>query len=203
MRSMRHNHLLPLYATSVETHYLWIITPFVSGGTLENILHHAFPKGFPEKVVASISRMVLEALAYLHNHGIVHRDIKTSNILLRNDGHIYLGDLGIAAQVVQADTRNPGKMLRLERHTFAGTLQYISPEIVEGIGYDERVDVWSYGVYVVVLLLKAVVFFFSAAKTSEAKPTTPTTQQASLCSNASLVLAPTPINPCTRPSWPS
>lgn len=145
MRSMRHTHLLPLYATSVETHYLWIITPFVSGGTLENILHYAFPDGFPEKVVASISKMVLEALAYLHNHGIVHRDIKTSNILLRNDGHVYLGDLGIAAQVVQPDTQNPGKMLRLERHTFAGTLQYISPEIVEGIGYDERVDVWSYG----------------------------------------------------------
>lgn len=64
---------------------------------------------------------------------------------MRNDGHVYLGDLGIAAQVVQQDVDNPGKMLRLERHTFAGTLQYISPEIVEGIGYDERVDIWSYG----------------------------------------------------------
>lgn len=76
MRSMKHTHLLPLYATSVEAHYLWIITPFVSGGTLENILHHAFQQGFYEKVIATISKMVLEALDYLHKHGIVHRDIK-------------------------------------------------------------------------------------------------------------------------------
>lgn len=146
MRQMRHPNLLPLLSTVLDNRFLWLVTPYVSGGTVENILHYAYPQGFPEMVIATVAQEVLKALKYLHDHGIAHRDIKTSNILLGSNGDVYLGDLGAAAQILKPDEKRPEVLVHLQRYTFTGTLQYMSPELVEGIGYDEITDIWSLGI---------------------------------------------------------
>ncbi|EGR28691.1 protein kinase domain protein [Ichthyophthirius multifiliis] len=78
---------------------------------------------------------IIEALQYLHSRGIVHRDIKPENILLQN-GVLKLCDFGYAT-IVQND---------LLRQTFCGTLDYLSPEMIQGKQYDFSVDVWSVGI---------------------------------------------------------
>lgn len=152
MRGLKHKHLLPLLNTVLDGDHLWLVTPFVKGGTMSDILCHAYSgSGLPEPVLATVAGAVLQALAYLHGQGYVHRDVKASNVLLDSDGTVYLGDLGTVAHVRTRDERRPEVMLRLERTTFIGTLPYMSPEVVEGVAYGEATDVWSLGVMLVEL----------------------------------------------------
>ena len=74
----------------------------------------------------------------MHSKNIVHRDIKSDNILLNFDGDIKLADFGYAAQLTQEQNRRNSKV---------GTLCWMAPELIESKGdYDEKVDIWSFGI---------------------------------------------------------
>jgi serine/threonine protein kinase len=100
----------------------------------------------PESTVKVIAIRILNALKYLHSQRICHRDIKPENILVlddKNDGtNVKLADLGFAKQL-KAD----------ENCTeYLGTLDYAAPEIINGIPYNESIDIWSLGVTLFTLL---------------------------------------------------
>ncbi len=84
-----------------------------------------------------ITRQVAEGLAVAHRHGIVHRDVKTANILLTADGTVKIVDFGVA-KVAGGDATVTGNVM--------GTVAYMSPEQVQGKGVDHRTDQWSLGV---------------------------------------------------------
>jgi tetratricopeptide (TPR) repeat protein/tRNA A-37 threonylcarbamoyl transferase component Bud32 len=86
--------------------------------------------------VARIGRQVAEALAYAHRHGVVHRDVKPSNLLLESDGTMWVTDFGLARLRGQDDLTQSGDVL--------GTLRYIAPESFRG-DFDERSDLFSLG----------------------------------------------------------
>jgi serine/threonine protein kinase len=73
----------------------------------------------------------------MHGKRILHRDIKTANIFIMEDGALKLGDFGIARDLVDLNA----KIL-----TEVGTPQYMAPEILEGLSYDARADMWSLGI---------------------------------------------------------
>ncbi|GAB4820270.1 hypothetical protein N2152v2_007316 [Parachlorella kessleri] len=144
MRQLNHPNLLPLYCSFVHKQHLWMVMPYVQGGSVLNIMRFAYPEGLEEPVIATIMKDVLKALEYLHRHGIIHRDIKAGNILLDNSGQVLLADFGVAATLERGGSWG-NKMMA--RNTFVGTPCWMAPEVMEqSAGYDSRADIWSFGI---------------------------------------------------------
>lgn len=144
MRSLQHPNLLPLYCSFVHENNLWMVMPYVHGGSVLNIMRFKYPDGLEEPAIATIMKSVLKAMDYLHRHGIIHRDIKAGNVLLDWDGHVMLADFGVAAPLERGGSW--GNKL-VSRNTFVGTPCWMAPEVMEPErGYDWRADIWSFGI---------------------------------------------------------
>ncbi|KAF6252296.1 MAP kinase [Scenedesmus sp. NREL 46B-D3] len=97
MKAYKHGSILPLYCSFVTGQELWMVMPYMEGGSVAHILRYKYPEGLSEAVIAAIMRKVLEALAYVHKQGDIHRDVKAGNVLVDGDGNVKLGDFGVAA----------------------------------------------------------------------------------------------------------
>lgn len=73
-----HPNVLKSHCSFVSDHNLWVVMPFMAGGSCLHILKAAYPDGFEEVVIATILREILKGLEYLHHHGHIHRDVKVS-----------------------------------------------------------------------------------------------------------------------------
>src|SRR5258708_12724902 len=92
--TLSHDHILPLYDFGEQRPWYYLVMPYVEGGTLREYLLKR--KQLTLEVAASFLDQITSALQYAHDHGVVHRDVKPSNILLRRDGYAYLVDFGLA-----------------------------------------------------------------------------------------------------------
>ncbi|KAI3985765.1 hypothetical protein MKX01_030679 [Papaver californicum] len=136
-----HPNVLKAHCSFVSDHNLWVVMPFMAGGSCLHILKAAFPDGFEEVVISTILREVLRGLEYLHHHGHIHRDVKAGNILVDSRGAIKLGDFGVSASLFDAGDRQRA------RNTFVGTPCWMAPEVMEQLhGYDFKADIWSFGI---------------------------------------------------------
>lgn len=140
--SIDHPNVIKLYDFFEEKKMYYMVIELMEGGELfERIVKKTF---YNEKEARDLIRILLDALAYLHQRNIVHRDLKPENLLLKspyNDFDIKLADFGFAKQV-------NGKSL----DTQCGTPGYVAPEILKGAKYGTEVDMWSCGVIVYILL---------------------------------------------------
>jgi serine/threonine protein kinase len=117
---------------------LWFFLEYMDAGSLTEIVEKR--KGnISEDVCAYILYQTLRGLYSLHRRNIVHRDIKSDNILINKNGDVKLADFGYAAQLtLERDTRS----------TKVGTVCWMAPEIILGKqSYDTRVDIWSLGIF--------------------------------------------------------
>ncbi|XP_026387476.1 serine/threonine-protein kinase dst1-like isoform X2 [Papaver somniferum] len=134
-------NVLRAYCSFVSDHNLWVVMPFMEGGSCLHILKAAYPDGFKESVIATILREILKGLEYLHQHGHIHRDVKAGNILVDARGAIKLGDFGVSACLFDSGDR------QRTRNTFVGTPCWMAPEVMEQLnGYDFKADIWSFGI---------------------------------------------------------
>ena len=139
---LRHENILEIFDFSAKPDSeAYIVTEFIDGQTLKQFLS-GHTLRHPE-VAAMISLEVCGALAHAHGVGVLHRDVKPENVMVRKDGLLKLMDFGIA------------QVLDLERMTVTGQLlgspAYMAPEIVEGKQLDFRTDVFSVGIMLYLL----------------------------------------------------
>lgn len=73
-----HPNVLRAHCSFTAGHSLWVVMPFMAGGSCLHIMKSSYPDGFEEPVIATLLREVLKALVYLHYHGHIHRDVKVS-----------------------------------------------------------------------------------------------------------------------------
>ncbi|KAG8228065.1 hypothetical protein J437_LFUL007235 [Ladona fulva] len=119
-------------------------------GTLEDLVattEEATASGLPEPIIRRYTYQLLQAVATLHHHGIVHRDIKSANIFLADEGNcLKLGDFGCAVKI-KTHTTMPGELIG-----FVGTQAYMAPEVFMKTtleGHGRAADIWSVGCVVV------------------------------------------------------
>ncbi|KAJ3386676.1 hypothetical protein HDU84_001366 [Entophlyctis sp. JEL0112] len=110
-------------------------------GSLLDIMKTAYPHGIEEQCICSILRQALQGLEYLHQNGLIHRDVKAGNLLLADDGLVQLGDFGVSSSLMETGERK-GPL----RKTFVGTPCWMAPEVMEQTGYDYKADIWSFGI---------------------------------------------------------
>src|SRR5579885_242160 len=141
MASLRNPYLMPVYDTG-ETNVdgvsrYYIVMPFMEGGTLRARIKRSRPS---LKETCRYLREIASALDYMHQQGIIHRDIKSSNVLLNDEGHCFLSDFGIARTSTDAtQMTSTGDVL--------GTVDYVAPELFEmDRRADARSDFYSLGV---------------------------------------------------------
>eukprot|EP01101_Sappina_pedata_P004270 TRINITY_DN1781_c0_g1_i1.p1 TRINITY_DN1781_c0_g1~~TRINITY_DN1781_c0_g1_i1.p1 ORF type:complete len:487 (-),score=168.05 TRINITY_DN1781_c0_g1_i1:116-1576(-) len=117
----------------------WVALEYMGAGSLTGILEQFPSITLKESEIAFICGETLKALSYVHNLHRLHRDIKSDNILLGDNGEVKLADFGFATQLTQQQNR---------RNTVIGTPYWMAPELIEGHDYGAKVDVWSLGIMV-------------------------------------------------------
>ncbi|KAM3963401.1 cGMP-dependent protein kinase, isozyme 1-like [Aphomia sociella] len=130
-----------LYRTFKDNKYIYLLMEPVLGGDVWTILQKR--KFFPENVARFMMACVVEAFQYLHSRDIIYRDLKPENLMMDRNGYIKLVDFGFAKQIPP----------NTKTWTFAGTPEYVAPEIVLNKGHDRAVDCWALGVFVHELLV--------------------------------------------------
>ncbi|KAJ6301986.1 hypothetical protein OIU77_016153 [Salix suchowensis] len=141
MSLIDHPNVLRAHCSFTAGHSLWVVMPYMAGGSCLHIMKSAFPEGFEEPVIATLLRETLKALVYIHEHGHIHRDVKAGNILIDSDGTVKLADFGVSACMFDTGDR------QRSRNTFVGTPCWMAPEVMQQLhGYDFKADIWSFGI---------------------------------------------------------
>lgn len=141
---LHHPHILPLIEFGDEQGVLYLVMPFIEGGTLSSYLRRHLPDLHE---VSAIFQQILDAVEYAHEEGLIHRDIKSSNVLLemRRNGppYAYLADFGLVRTIQQDTLQQTGVTLPLDQ--VPGTPHYMAPEQTRGIA-TPATDIYALGV---------------------------------------------------------
>lgn len=131
---MDHPNIVRIFDLGVSDDHAHIAMEYLGGGDLRNRID----RGIPERAAVQYLRQIASALAAVHAKGVLHRDLKPGNIMLRKDGSIALIDFGLAKKArLEAEITDKGEIF--------GTPYYMSPEQGHGNGVDERSDIYSLG----------------------------------------------------------
>ncbi|GBP17203.1 hypothetical protein EVAR_17321_1 [Eumeta japonica] len=137
---LRHPNILRMYGYFHDEKRIYLILEYAKNGALYKILKER--NRFDETTAAVFVRDLTKALIYCHNRKVIHRDIKPENILIGHNGELKIADFGWSVH-------SPSS----RRMTLCGTLDYLSPEMVEGRPHSYAVDIWSLGVLCYELLV--------------------------------------------------
>lgn len=138
MQHLEHPNIVQYLGCERKEYSISIFLEYISGGSVGSCLRKHGK--FAENVVSSLTRQTLAGLAYLHQEGVLHRDLKADNILLDVDGTCKISDFGISKKtdnIYGNDATN----------SMQGSVFWMAPEVIrsQGQGYSAKVDIWSLG----------------------------------------------------------
>jgi serine/threonine protein kinase len=143
--ALNHPCICTIYDVGEENQQPYIAMEYVEGCPLKMLL---MPSGLTPKLLAHAARRIAGALAHAHERGIIHRDIKSSNIIITDQGDLKMLDFGLAKRI-RADTARgffASQSSSMEWGRMAGTIHYLAPEVLRGERANVRTDIWSFGV---------------------------------------------------------
>lgn len=141
LRQFEHENIVQYYGTEKDESNLYIFLELVTKGSLLSLYQKYTLR---ESVVSAYTRQILHGLKYLHDRGVVHRDIKCANILVDTNGLVKLADFGLAKATKLNDVKS-----------CKGTAFWMAPEVVRSQGYGLPADIWSLGCTVLEMLTRS------------------------------------------------
>ncbi len=145
MKGLSHENIVRYIDVEVRKDSLYIFLEYVPKGSLASMLSNCGP--LPESTVRNYTRQILQGLQYLHNQNIVHRDIKSANLLVNTDGVIKLADFGHSKVI-----NNEASLSARPNQSVKGTPMWMAPEVVKCNQNGKWSDIWSVGCVVVELM---------------------------------------------------
>uniref|UniRef100_A0A8C5GA62 LIM domain kinase 1 n=1 Tax=Gouania willdenowi TaxID=441366 RepID=A0A8C5GA62_GOUWI len=154
MRCLDHPNVLKFIGVLYKDKRLNFITEYIKGGTLREIIKK-MDNNYPWKRRVSFAKDIAAGMTYLHSMNIIHRDLNSHNCLVRENNTVVVADFGLARLMV--DDKHDGKLQqgklsglkrpdRRKRYTVVGNPYWMAPEMIHGKSYDERVDIFSFGI---------------------------------------------------------
>ncbi|KAM6965238.1 LIM domain kinase 2 [Aplochiton taeniatus] len=155
MRSLEHPHVLKFIGVLYKDKRLNLITEFIEGGTLKDFIRDMDP--FPWEQRVSFAKSIASGMAYLHSMSIIHRDLNSHNCLVKLDNTVVVADFGLSRLIVEDKVKPPPekptnkkrvfrRIDRKKRYTVVGNPYWMAPEMLNGKRYDEKVDIFSFGI---------------------------------------------------------
>ncbi|CAL9082135.1 unnamed protein product [Musa textilis] len=145
---LRHPNIITFVAACKKPPVFCIITEYMAGGSLRKYLHKQEPYSLPHDLILKFSLDVARGMNYLHSQGIIHRDLKSENILVGEDLSVKVADFGISCLESQSGS---GK-------GFTSTYRWMAPEMIKGKSHTRKVDVYSFGIVLWELLTALIPF---------------------------------------------
>lgn len=134
MQQLRHKHIINIFGTLVMPHGLVVLMEYAEGNSLRHLMGEIGALG-PE-LIQKYATQLCQAIAYCHNSGVVHRDIKCRNLLINTDGDLKVADFGSAKSSESAAEKGAVESF---------TPLWAAPELLTSSDYTDKVDTWSIG----------------------------------------------------------
>ncbi|XP_056313523.1 LIM domain kinase 2 [Danio aesculapii] len=156
MRSLDHSHVLKFIGVLYKDKRLNLITEFIEGGTLKDFIRDT--DSFPWEQRVSFAKSIASGMAYLHSMSIIHRDLNSHNCLVKLDNTVVVADFGLSRLIMEDKVKQPPpdkptnkkrlfrRIDRKKRYTVVGNPYWMAPEMLNGKRYDEKVDIFSFGI---------------------------------------------------------